>query len=135
MRGDIITTVVGNLTDDPELRFTSGGLAVASFTVAVNKRNYNKQAGEWEDGQINYVRVAAWRQLAENAAASLQRGDRIIAHGTFSEERWETREGDKRSAWKLTAEAIGPELSWTTAVPKRAQRGRNQEYEKAANNS
>jgi single-strand DNA-binding protein len=122
MAGEIRTTVVGNLTDDPELRFTPSGAAVAAFTVAVNPRRYDRDKGEWIDDEASFVRCQAWRQLAENVVESLHKGDRVILAGAFREERWETAEGDKRTTWRLTADAIGPDLTWATASVRRAAR-------------
>lgn len=123
--GEIQTTVVGNLTDDPELRFTPGGQAVVAFTVAVNPRTFDRQSNEWKDGDPSYVRCQAWRQLAENAAESLHKGDRVIVAGRFREERWEDKEGQKRAAWRLTADAVGPDLTWATATMRKAARRSN----------
>ena len=121
--GEIQTTIVGNLTDDPELRFTPNGQAVVAFTVAVNPRTFDRQANEWRDGDPSYVRCQAWRQLAENAAESLHKGDRVVAAGRFREERWEDKDtGQQRSAWRLTADALGPDLTWATATVKKAAR-------------
>lgn len=125
--GDITVTVVGNLTDDPELRFTPSGQAVVAFTVAVNPRTYDRDANEWRDGEASYMRCQGWRQLAENAAESLHKGDRVIVTGRVREERWEDKETHQaRSAWRLTADAIGPDLSWATATIKRARRSADQ---------
>lgn len=119
--GDMTLTVVGNLTDAPDLRFTPAGVAVAVFTVAVNPREWDRQANQWRDVDPSFVRVQAWRQLAEHAAESLSRGDRVIVTGRWREERWESN-GEKRSAWRLTADAVGAELSWATATVKKAAR-------------
>jgi single-strand DNA-binding protein len=119
--GEINLTVVGNLTEDPELRFTPSGAAVASFTVAVNPRTFNRQTNEWADGEPSFVRCVAWQRLAENVCESLRKGDRALVAGRFAEERWE-KDGEKRVSWKLTAEAVGAELTWATATPKRARR-------------
>ena len=121
--GEIATTFVGNLTADPELRFTPNGLAVAQFTVAVNPRRYNRETGQWEDEPPTFVRCQAWRQLAENVAGSLQRGDRVIVAGRLREERWEDREtGQQRSTWRLTVDAMGPDLTTATAKVERIKR-------------
>lgn len=120
--GEISLTVAGNLVDDPELRFTPSGVAVASFTIAANPRTFNRQTSEWEDGDPSYVRCVAWKQLAENVCESLRKGDRALVAGRFAEERWE-KDGEKRSTWKLTAEAVGAELTWATATPKQTRRG------------
>jgi len=122
MANEITTTVVGNLTEAPELRFTPAGAAVVGFTVAINPRTYDRASGEWRDGDPSFMRCTAWRQLAENVAGSLGKGDRVVVTGRLAEERWVTPEGDKRSAWRLTADAVGAELTWATATVRRAAR-------------
>lgn len=118
---EIRTTVVGNLTEAPELKFTPSGKAVAAFTVAVNRRRYEN--GEWVDAEPSFTRVTAWGQLAENVAESAEKGTRVIVHGTFAEERWTDKEsGQPRSAWKLTAESVGLELTFATAVARKGRR-------------
>lgn len=121
MAGEILTTVVGNLTADPEVRFTPSGVAVAAFTVAVNPRTFDRQSGEWKDGEPSFMRCQAWRQLGEHVAESLHKGDRVIVTGRLSEERWE-KDGQQRSAWRLTADAVGAELSYATASVNRVIR-------------
>jgi single-strand DNA-binding protein len=122
MAGEIRTTVVGNLTDDPELRFTPNGAPVAAFTAAVNPRYFDRERGMWVDAEASFVRCQAWKDLGEHVAESLHKGDRVIVTGTLREERWETPEGDKRTAWRLTADAVGPDLTFATAAVRRAAR-------------
>lgn len=118
-------TIVGNLTADPELRFTATGAACCALTVAVNPRTYDKAAAEWKDGEPAFHRVTAWRQLAENVAETLRKGDRVIVFGALSQRHWTDTEGQARSAWNLTADAVGPDLTWATAkVSKVGRAGR-----------
>lgn len=114
--------VVGNLTDDPELRFTPQGVAVANFRIAVNRR-FKDAAGEWKDGDTSYFRVNCWRQLAENIAESLSRGTRVIVSGTLRMRSWETQEGEKRSVVEIEADDIGPSLRFATAKVEKVARG------------
>jgi single-strand DNA-binding protein len=116
-------TIVGNLTDDPELRYTPNGAAVTNFAVAVNRR-FKDEAGNWKDGEPSFFRVNAWRTLAENAAESLTRGTRVMVIGRLRSRSWETPEGDKRSAVEIEADEIGPSLRWaTTKVERQARSG------------
>ena len=108
------TVIVGNLTDDPELRYTPNGAAVVKFRVAVNRR-YKDQSGEWKDGETSYFTVNAWRGLAENVAESLTRGANVIVVGRLQQRSWETQEGDKRSVVEVVADELGPSLRWATA--------------------
>jgi single-strand DNA-binding protein len=117
-----VITVVGNLTDNPELRFTPAGVPMARFTVAVNPRVFDKTTGEWRDGEASFYNCTAWRQLAENTAQSLSRGIRVIVTGTIVQQRWETDQGEKRSAFAVTAEAVGPDLSYATATVRKSVR-------------
>jgi single-strand DNA-binding protein len=127
MAGEVTITITGNLTAAPELRFTNSGAAVAGFTVAVNRTTFNRQTDKWEDAGTSFYRCEAWRQLAENIAESLDKGSRVIVTGRWLEQHWETPEGEKRSGWKLTADAVGAELSWATAtVRKMARNGAGQ---------
>jgi single-strand DNA-binding protein len=119
-------TVVGNLTDNPELRFTTAGVAMARFTVAVNPRVFDKTTGEWRDGEASFYNCTAWRQLAENTAQSLSRGIRVIVTGTIAQQRWETEQGEKRSTFAVTAEAVGPDLSYATATIRKTARTGNE---------
>jgi single-strand DNA-binding protein len=115
-------TIVGNLGADPELRYTSSGLAAASFNVAVAHRKYDRQANEWQDAGTTWYRVNAWRNLAENAANSLTRGTRVVVTGSLASRAWEDREGNKRESWEITADALGPDLSYATARVMRSRR-------------
>jgi single-strand DNA-binding protein len=107
---DTIITIVGNLTDDPELRFTPSGAAVANFTIASTPRRFNKQSQEWEDGESMFLRCSIWRQAAENVAESLQKGMRVIAQGHLKQRAYETREGEKRTVFEVDVLTIGPSL-------------------------
>lgn len=110
-------TVVGNLTDDPELRFTPNGQACANFSVAVNPRTYDRESGEWKDGSPAYHRCTAWRNLAENAAESLRKGVRVIVTGTLSQRHWtDEKTNQPRSAWDITVDAVGPDLTFARAT-------------------
>jgi len=123
-QGDIIITVVGNLTNDPELRFTPSGAAVASFTVASNSRYLDKTTNEWKDGEPVYMRCSVWRQYAENVAESLTRGTRVIATGRLKQRSYETREGEKRTVVEMEVDDVGPALRTATAkVTKVARAG------------
>lgn len=123
MANETIITVVGNLTDAPELRFTSNGAAVANFTVASTPRTFDRQANEWKDGEPLFVRCNAWKELGENAAATLTKGMRVIVQGTLHSRPYEDREGNKRTSWELRVDAVGPDLRFATAQVTRAQRG------------
>jgi len=114
-------TIVGNLTDDPELRYTPNGAAVAKFRVAVNRR-YKDQSGEWKDGDTSYFTVNAWRTLAENVAESLTRGANVIVVGRLQQRSWETQDGEKRTVIEIEADEIGPSLRWATAKVERQGR-------------
>ncbi len=115
MAGDTVITVVGNLTDDPELRFTSSGIAVANFTVASTPRSFDKQSGEWKDGDALFLRCSIWRQAAENVAESLQKGARVVVQGRLKQRSYETREGEKRTVYELDVDEVGPSLRYATA--------------------
>lgn len=109
-------TIVGNLTDDPELRFTPSGAPVAKFSVAVNRRTYDRQSGEWRDTGTDYHRVTVWRGLAEHCAETLAKGMRVIVVGDLKSRSWEdAKTGEKRSAWEVEASAVGPDLTFATA--------------------
>ena len=123
MAGDTIITVVGNLTADPELRFTPSGAAVASFTVASTPRTFDRQTNEWKDGEALFLRCSAWRQMAENVAESLQRGYRVIVQGRLVQRSFETREGEKRTVIEMQVDEIGPSLRYATAKVNRTTRG------------
>jgi single-strand DNA-binding protein len=112
---DTFVTIVGNLTDDPELRFTPGGLAVANFRLAVTPRV--READGWKDGETSFFRVNAWRQLAENVTESLGKGHRVLVVGRLKTRSWETPERDKRSVVEIDADEVAPSLKWATAKP------------------
>lgn len=122
MAGDTIITVVGNLTGDPELRFTASGVAVASFTIASTPRSFDRQANEWKDGEALFLRCSIWREAAENVAESLTKGMRVIAQGRLVQRSFETREGEKRTVVELQVEEIGPSLRYSSAKVTRNQR-------------
>lgn len=123
-QGDINLTIVGNLTNDPELRFTPSGAAVASFTVASNSRYLDKTTNEWKDGEPVFMRCSVWRQYAENVAESLTRGTRVIVTGRLKQRSYETREGEKRTVLEMEVDDVGPALRTATAkVTKVARAG------------
>jgi single-strand DNA-binding protein len=120
--GDTILTVVGNLTADPELRFTPSGAAVANFTVASTPRMMDRQTNEWKDGDPLFMRCSIWREAAENVAESLTRGSRVIVTGRLKQRSYETREGEKRTVVELEVDEIGPSLRYATAKVNKASR-------------
>jgi single-strand DNA-binding protein len=122
MASDNQVTVVGNLVDDPELRFTPQGVAVANFRVAVSPRIKDAN-GQWKDGDTSFFRVSCWRQLAENVAETLTRGSRTMIVGRLKMRQWETQEGEKRSVVEIEADEVGPSLKWATAKVERTSRG------------
>ena len=123
MAGDTVITVVGNLTADPELRFTPSGAAVANFTVASTPRSFDKNSNEWKDGEALFLRCTVWRQAAENVAESLHRGAAVIVQGRLKQRSFETKEGEKRTVIELDVEEVGPSLKWATAKVTKASRG------------
>ena len=124
MAGDTPITVVGNLTADPELRFTPSGAAVANFTVASTPRTFDRQTNEWKDQETLFLNCSVWRQAAENAAESLQRGMRVIVTGRLKARSYETREGEKRTVFEIDVEEVGPSLKMATAkVSKTSRQG------------
>src|SRR5690625_1650213 len=123
MAGETIITVVGNLTADPELRFTPAGAAVANFTVASTPRTFDRQSGEWRDGETLFLRCSIWREAAENVAESLTKGLRVVVQGRLVQRSFETREGEKRTVVELQVDEIGPSLRYATAQVTRASRG------------
>ncbi len=122
MAGDTIITVIGNLTADPELRFTPSGAAVANFTVASTPRIFDRQTNEWKDGEALFLRCSIWREAAENVAESLTRGSRVIVQGRLKQRSFETREGEKRTVVELEVDEIGPSLRYATAKVNKASR-------------
>ncbi|WP_199440562.1 single-stranded DNA-binding protein [Umezawaea beigongshangensis] len=123
MAGETTITVVGNLTADPELRFTQSGAAVASFTVASTPRTFDRQSGEWKDGEALFLRCNVWRQVAENVAETLTRGSRVIVSGRLRQRSFETKEGEKRTVVELEVDEIGPSLRYATAKVNKVSRG------------
>ena len=123
MSGDTVITVVGNVTGDPELRFTPAGAAVASFTIASTPRSFDKASNEWRDGEPLFLRCSIWRQAAENVAESLTKGTRVIAQGRLKQRSYETREGEKRTVIELEVDEVGPSLKFASAKVNRSQRG------------
>lgn len=123
MAGETIVTVVGNLTGDPELRWTQSGAAVAKFTIASTPRFYDRNSGQWKDGEAMFMRCSLWRDAASNAADSLSKGMRVIAQGRLQQSNWEDREtGARRSAIEMQVDEIGPSLRYATAEVKRMER-------------
>ncbi|HUR51119.1 MAG TPA: single-stranded DNA-binding protein [Mycobacteriales bacterium] len=123
MAGETVITVVGNLTGDPELRFTPSGAAVASFTVASTPRTLDKATNEWKDGEALFLRCSIWRQAAENVAESLQKGMRVVVQGRLQQRSYDTKEGEKRTVIELQVDEIGPSLKYATAKVNRTTRG------------
>ncbi len=127
MAGETPITVIGNLTADPELRFTPSGAAVANFTVASTPRTFDRQTNEWKDGEALFLNCSVWRQAAENAAESLQRGMRVIVSGRLKARSFETREGEKRTVFEIDVDEVGPSLKYATAkVTKTSRSGASQ---------
>jgi single-strand DNA-binding protein len=125
-QGDVTVTVVGNLTNDPELRFTPSGAAVANFTVASTPRILDKATNEWKDGDALFLRCSIWRQAAENVAESLQKGARVIVTGRLRQRSYETKEGEKRTVVECEVDEVGPSLRYATAKVVKGQRGGGQ---------
>lgn len=126
MAGDTVITIVGNLTADPEMRFTPSGAAVASFTVASTPRSFNRQAGEWQDGETLFMRCSIWRDAAENVAESLTKGTRVIVQGRLVQRSYNDREGVQRTVMELQVDEIGPSLRYAKAQVTRTPRGGGQ---------
>ena len=122
MAGDTIITIIGNLTKDPEIRYTPTGAAVASFTVASTPRTYDRQAGQWKDGQALFMPCQAWRQMAENIAESLTKGTRVIVQGRLTQRTYTTRDGEQRTVVEMQVDEIGPSLRYATAQVTRQPR-------------
>ncbi len=122
MAGETNITVVGNLTNDPELKFTPSGAAVANFTVASTPRTFDRQTNEWKDGEALFIRCDAWRQLAENVAESLQKGQRVVVTGSLKVRNFERQDGSKGTSVEMTVDEIGPSLRFATAKVTRAGR-------------
>ena len=122
MAGETIITVIGNLTDDPELKFTPSGAPVANFTVASTPRTFDKQTNEWKDGDALFLRCAAWRQLAENVAESLTKGQRVIVTGALRVRQYERQDGSKGTSVEMNVDEVGPSLRFATAKVTKATR-------------
>ena len=122
MAGETQITVVGNLTADPELRYTNSGAAVANFTVASTPRTFDRQSGEWKDGEALFMRCNIWRQAAENVTESLTKGARVVVQGRIKQRSFETKEGEKRTVVELDVDEIGPSLRYATAKVNKVSR-------------
>jgi single-strand DNA-binding protein len=122
MAGETVITVVGNLVDDPELRFTPSGAAVANFRIASTPRTFDRQSNEWKDGDALFLTCSVWRQAAENVAESLTKGMRVVVQGRLKSRQYETREGEKRTVFEIDVDEVGPSLKYATAKVTRVQR-------------
>ena len=122
MAGETVITVVGNLTADPELRFTPNGAAVANFTVASTPRTFDRNTNEWKDGEALFLRCSVWKEAAENVAESLDKGMRVIVQGRLKARSYDDKDGNRRTSWELDVDEIGPALKFATAKVTRAQR-------------
>lgn len=129
MAGETTMTIIGNLTADPELRFTPSGAAVANFTVASTPRTFDRQSNEWKDGETLFMRCSIWRDAAENVAESLHRGTRVIVTGKLGSRSYETKEGEKRTSMELTVDEIGPSLRYASAKVTKAERASAQQQQ------
>jgi len=115
MAGETVITVVGNLTSDPELRYTQNGLAVANFTIASTPRTFDRASNDWKDGEALFLRASVWREFAEHVAGSLTKGSRVIVTGRLKQRSYETKEGEKRTSFEIEVDEIGPSLRYATA--------------------
>jgi single-strand DNA-binding protein len=122
MAGETVITVIGNLTDDPELKFTPSGAAVANFTVASTPRTLDRQTNEWKDGNPLFIRCSVWRQIAENVAESLQKGQQVIVHGALNIRNYERQDGSKGTSVEMNVYEVGPSLRFATAKVTKATR-------------
>ena len=122
MAGETTITVIGNLTSDPELRFTPSGSAVANFTIASTPRTFDRQSNEWKDGETLFLRASIWREAAENVAESLTKGMRVLVQGRLKSRTYDTKEGEKRTVMELEVDEIGPSLRYANAKVNRTQR-------------
>lgn len=123
MAGETVITVVGNLTSDPELRYTQTGLAVANFTIASTPRTFDRASNDWKDGEALFLRASVWREFAEHVAGSLSKGSRVIATGRLKQRNYETKEGEKRTSFEIEVDEIGPSLRYATAQVTRTTSG------------
>ncbi|MBG6218593.1 single-strand DNA-binding protein [Arthrobacter sp. CAN_A6] len=122
MAGETVITVIGNLTADPELRFTPSGSAVANFTIASTPRTFDRQTNDWKDGETLFLRASVWRESAENVAETLTKGTRVIAQGRLKSRSYDTKEGEKRTVMELEVDEVGPSLRYASAKVSRTQR-------------
>jgi len=122
MAGETTLTLIGNVTNEPELRFTPSGAAVANFTIASTPRSFDKTANEWKDGETLFLRCSIWRQAAENVAESITKGTRVIVSGRLKQRSYETNAGEKRSVIELEVDEIGPSLRYATAKVNKVSR-------------
>lgn len=125
MAGETVITVVGNLTSDPELRYTQNGLAVANFTIASTPRTFDRASNDWKDGEALFLRASVWREFAEHVAGSLTKGSRVIATGRLKQRSYETKEGEKRTSFEIEIDEIGPSLRYATAQVTRTSSSRD----------
>lgn len=125
MAGETVITVVGNLTADPELRYTQNGLAVANFTIASTPRSFDRASNDWKDGDTLFLRASVWREFAEQVAGSLTKGSRVIATGRLKQRSYETKEGEKRTSIELEVDEVGPSLRYATAQVTRTSSSRD----------
>lgn len=123
MAGETVITLVGNLVDDPELRYTPNGAAVTKFRIASTPRTFDKQSNQWVDGETLFLTCSVWRQVAENVAESLSKGTRVIVQGRLKQRSYETKEGEKRTVFEVDVEEIGPALKFATATVTRSSGG------------
>lgn len=126
MANETVITVIGNLTSDPELRYTSSGLAVANFTIASTPKTFDRASNEWKDGDALFLRASVWKEFAEHVAGSLAKGARVVATGRLKQKSYETKEGEKRTSIELEVDEIGPSLRYATAQVTRAASSRGQ---------
>lgn len=127
MAGETPITIIGNVTADPELRFTQNGAAVANFTVASTPRTFDRQTNEWKDGETLFLRCSAWRDMAEHVAETLARGTRVIAQGNLSSRTFDTKEGERRTVFELDVQEVGPSLRYATATVTKVDRRNSQQ--------
>jgi single-strand DNA-binding protein len=132
MAGETSATVIGNLTSDPELRYTQGGLAVANFTIAANSRHFDKKVNDWVDDEPLFLTASVWRDLAEHVNATLKKGMGVIAVGNLKQRSFETKEGEKRTVIELDIQSIGPDLRFQVAQVTRSQSSRTQQDNRVA---
>lgn len=128
MAGETVMTVVGNLTSDPEVRYTQDGTTVANFTVASTPRTFDRATNDWKDGEALFLRCSAWKELGSNVANSIFKGSRVIVVGKLKQRSYTTKEGEKRVSWELEVDEIGPSLKYGTSKFTKAERATSGEY-------